>query len=773
MNMNIGDFVNKFSLNWQPINLTLTKKNDGSNEFYKTMTPWGLWKLPSSNDFRNDKIKTEELIRRQESFQFDHIAIHTDKTLCVIDVDFKDDKEYSQESLDWVEEMKKILPYKKSTSKKRGLHLYFYNDGNIFNTDRVEHTPYRDIEILANQWAYEALDSIVYNVGEVIPKLKLPIKDNVNMFIDKSPKVDKIPKVDKSPITTAIDNLDASTIEWIENISNNEIEKYPEWRKTLCKIKQKGEQYKPYADELSKNSTNYGNFEKTWKGINLLPRPSIQITNTIVRPAEDFYNLFGENVVVNNYEGKNEVYCYCEKTKLWKIDNKLCLIKYNIGKLLNEKYATDLVNESNDEVRKTKLGILSKSINVNNWRTDVANTFICEVLGNQDDNINFDAIDYLYHFKNTTLDLRDLTFRDRTKEDYCSIFGCQLNDRNNEKIKLWDDIITSVFPDPEMKKTYLDIIINSFSGVVLQKFIVFNGSGSNGKGMLDNCFKYLHNQYYYKGACSDLCQPNKGGSNPSLANCDKKRFCVYTEPNERDSLQVSTIKDMTGEDTINARKNYSNNTETKMGGVKIIECNKRLKLSGDTGYSIQRRLIDLLFESTFKTKDGVSSFDTPYHKEDNPTGFHEANTEYETNEWREEHCSDLFHYLYDYMRKEGKTYKNISSFVVCKKVKDRTKEYIHDNNDFLAFIHNYCEPSKDDSIQVKDLVNVIKLDYDRWNLLSKKEKQDVSVPKLSKKLQEDPQLTNFFKKRRKVEGKDMYNVLLHYKLIESQEEDDE
>jgi hypothetical protein len=56
-------------------------------------------------------------------------------------------------------------------------------------------------------------------------------------------------------------------------------------------------------------------------------------------------------------------------------------------------------------------------------------------------------------------------------------------------------------------------------------------------------------------------------------------------------------------------------------------------------------------------------------------------------------------------------------------------------------------------------------------LLSKKEKQDVSVPKLQKKLMEDPQLTYFFKKRKKVDGKDMYNVLLHYRLIK--EEDSE
>lgn len=740
--MNIKEFAIKYNLDWQPIELLITKKDD---------VKWN--KQPNNNitkakddDFRNG-ISQEELELRRK-MDVSHVAIHTNKELCVIDVDFEDDKEYSNESINWVESLKKILPYKKSTTKKRGYHFYFRNNGQPFPVNRNKHTPYPDIEILSGQWAWEHKDSTIKNVGEKIPFYEIKNDENIKMVVEKS------------------ENLISKLI---LDLPLEKVDKYPEWWDTLCMIKQKfGDEYKEDARTLSRKSSNFGKFDETWDKIKVKNSKTICL-DEIVSPPNDFYELFGDNVVVNNYEGKNEVYCYCEKSKLWKRDDKLCLIKLNVGKLLNKKYSMDLIDESRDAIRKNKLEILKGKINCNTWRQNVATTFICEVLGNQDFNIDFDSIDYLYHFKNKTIDLRTLEYRERVKQDYCTMYGCHLNDRNEEKVKLWDNIINSVFPDCEMKKTYLDIIINSFSGGVLQKFIVFNGSGSNGKGMLDNCFKHLHKDYYYKGACSDLCMPNKGGSNPSLANCDKKRFCVYTEPNERDKLQVSTIKEMTGEDTINARKNYSNNTETKMGGIKIIECNKRCKLDGDTGYSIERRLIDLLFASTFKTKDGVSNFDTPYDKETNPTGYHEANTLYETNEWRQEHCSDLFYYLYDYMVENGKNYYNLSSFIVCKSVKERTKEYIHDNNSFLEMIHNYCEKSKEDYVQVKDIIDAIKDDYEAWSLLSKKEKREMTVPKFTKKLQEDPQLTYFFKKRKKVDGKDMYNVLLHYKLKNDRE----
>ena len=769
--MNIVDFCKKFSLNYQPVELILTPSKKEKNRIDKRQD-FDVCNA-KTNDFRNPDINKEE-IERRKNYSFNHIAIHTDKKLCVIDVDFKDDIEYSQESIDWVEKMKLVLPYKKSTTLKRGYHLYFINDNNIFNIDKLKHTPYFGIEILAGQWAWEKADSVIYNVGEVIPKMKLPnTKNNIEMTIAKKDNNNSLEKslskkdnnnsLEKS-LSKKDNNMDPVVLEWIRGMEAKHVHHYDDWFKVLCKIKKCGEQYKEEADILSqKDKKQYGDFEKTWNKINVNTNNSI--LNNIVCPATDFYDLFKDSVVVNCFDGKNEVYCYNENTKMWKRDDKLCLIKFNIGKLLNKKYSLDVSIEENEEVKKKKLNILLKEINSNVWRTNIANTFICEVLGNQFENVDFDAIDYLYHFKNTTFDLRDLSFRQRRKEDYCTMFGCHLEDRNEEKIAKWEEIITSIFPDEKVRKTYKEIIINSFSGVVLQKFIVFNGSGSNGKSMLDNCFKHLHNDYYYKGSCSDLCQPSKGGANPSLANCNKKRFCIYTEPNEKEKMNISTIKDMTGEDSINARKNYSNDTNTKMGGIKIVECNKRLKLSGDTGFSLQRRLIDLLYSSTFKTSDGITSLDTPYDKDNNPSGYQLANTEYETKEWREEYCSDLFYYLLDFMKREGKNYSNMNKFVVCNSIKKRTTQYIEDNNDFLHFISRYCEPSKGEYVKLKELKDKIHADFEYMSLLSKTEKRNLTFPKLRARLLEDPQLGSYFKDRVQINGTRLTNVLFHYKLI--------
>lgn len=749
--MKITEFVNKFNLDWQPVDIEITK--DGK-KFHPTSAA-------KTNDFRNPNITKDEINRRIAVYEFAHIAIHTNKKFCVIDVDWQEGKEYSQESIDWVNEMKKILPYKKSTTKKRGLHLFFLDDGNKFTKVIQKQTPFEDIEILTGQWAWAAVDSEILNVRDSIPKMKIP-------SFKKCKEVTETIDIDivKDTVDTVVDVVDP-ILDWINNMSISKVDKYSDWWDTLVAIKKYGDQYKEAAHELSKKSSNYGKFEETWNAIKCDNKPSL--LDSIVKPAQDFYDIFGKNIVVNTFDGKREVYCFDEKSSLWRRDDGLCLIKYNIGKILNEKYKKDIGEETNEGIVKAKLLILTKFINGNGWRSDIAQVLIQIVIGNQYENIKFDNIDYLYHFKNTTLDLKTLTFRERVKEDYCTIFACELQDRNEEKVKLWDTIITSIFLDPEARRTYLDVIINSFSGRVLQKFIILNGKGSNGKSMLNNCFKFLHGDYYYKGACSDLCQPSKGGSNPSLANCNKKRFCVYTEPNEKESLQVSSLKDITGEDSINARKNFSNDTNTKMGGVKLLECNKKLRLSGDTGFSLQRRIIDLLYNSTFKSKDGITELDEPYDSIDNPEGYQEANPEFETSEWREENCSDLFHYLYDFMKTEKKNYSNMSDFVICESVKKRSQAYVLDNNDFLTLVNNYCEPSKNDYVFVKDLKNAIEEDADYYSLLSKYDKKQLTVQKLKKRLQDDAQLGSLFKERTQINKKEVYNVLLHYRLIVKEE----
>ena len=110
--MNIIEFVEMFNLDSQPVNVEI--KNGK-----KRLLP----QKAKQNDFRNKNISREELLERKEILEYDYTAIHTNKNICVIDVDFEDGKEYSEESLEWVEKMKKHACSARGCAKRNCLAL--------------------------------------------------------------------------------------------------------------------------------------------------------------------------------------------------------------------------------------------------------------------------------------------------------------------------------------------------------------------------------------------------------------------------------------------------------------------------------------------------------------------------------------------------------------------------------------------------------------------------------------------------------------------------
>ena len=401
-------------------------------------------------------------------------------------------------------------------------------------------------------------------------------------------------------------------------------------------------------------------------------------------------------------------------------------------------------------------------------------TTIERKMKNQTSNIDFDNIDYLYHFKNITLDLRDKTFRNRRKEDYCSMYACNLEydkdengnpiPKHKDRVELWRTILNDIHTDEEVRENFIDIINCSFSGKILSKFVVFNGCGSNGKSFLTGALRTLHNDYGCKGNINTLTTKLSSGATPEVAKLSKKRFKVFAEPDEKSRINFSIIKDFTGDTEIDSRKLFSNDCKTIMAGVNILECNKRLQIDGITDYSMARRLIDLLFDSCFRDEADI--------KEE--TTYKVANKEYLEKEWTDKMISSLFWFLYGKMR----VYKELHNFKLCKSIIDRTKEYIESSNDLLQTIKRYAEEGVEGCyITLTEIIKSIKQDRDYFDNLTKKDKREFSSPNLKKKIAEDPQLQACFKPKKRVkddEGKvkDYYNVLIGWRLIEKEEEED-
>ena len=99
-----------------------------------------------------------------------------------------------------------------------------------------------------------------------------------------------------------------------------------------------------------------------------------------------------------------------------------------------------------------------------------------------------------------------------------------------EEIKTINDLFMSIMPVEEERECHLRILATGLSGVVLEKFILFNGGGRNGKGVENDLYLHALGDYGFRGNNALLIESPKQGANPETANIHKKRYVVFREP---------------------------------------------------------------------------------------------------------------------------------------------------------------------------------------------------------------------------------------------------
>ena len=755
--MNTIDFIKKNNLQYQPIRIDSKKKVTGPKY------PEGkLLVLPSCNDSK------DTCENRIEDFGSEHIAIHSSKDLCVIDIDLyeKEDSKYngelSDEADEWVEDMKVLLPWTQSTTKKRGLHLYFRPDNAVkkFIKTKARHPdfPYKQIEILSGSFVFESINKKFHNGNINIPMLttdKIPYdfvqKPTVSLSIKKPKK--------KSKVDKAVDLLTSKQADLPKN----------EWIVLLSQIKYHGEKYKEKARDWSKKSTRYRNdedFDFDWERLTPL-KPLVESTNTEEIYSE-FNEIFGDNYIINHFDGKPTYYIFDNINLLWRRDDGLNFLKHKILKTMKPIYQENLIEsiKENDadegKIYKKKLELLNK-IN-GGGINDIAKLFIINRADPSKKNIEFDNKEHLYHFENKTIDLTTMTLVERKKEDFATMTGCKLienfdNKKMDTTIEFWDNLLSDVFPKDDEKDNWIQLMSNSFSGKVLEKFIIENGSGSNGKSFLNDVLRYIHKDYAFKGNVSILTKKIGDNGNPAIANMDKKRFCIFDEPCEEDTIEFSVIKTMTGSSIINARKLFSNDTRCIMAGIKVLECNEKLKLSGNTGDSMQRRAIDVLYRNHFKLECDIP-------KDNTQTNIKIAKPEYKSKDWLEKNTSGLIYYFLKYMTIKKLNFSNLEKISLCESIALRTKSYIEDSNDILQIVLTYCDYSTEEVFtEINDIYNYYTNSNDYANL-TKREKKRLSKLKIRKSISTDPQLKDFYVHRHE----NSLGWLKNYKIKEEYDE---
>lgn len=161
---------------------------------------------------------------------------------------------------------------------------------------------------------------------------------------------------------------------------------------------------------------------------------------------------------------------------------------------------------------------------------------------------------------------------------------------------------------------------NSLQGLHQQAFMIhYNIAGKNGKTTLFLLIKETFGDYFMKCNVALLYPQtftNANQANEELMSLQGTRCALFSEPNSRQKLSASFIKELTGGDEQSCRGNYKTKTNFRIKGLSHLLCNKIPELDDYDG-GIARRLVCIPYKSVFV---------------DNPADVNEAENKYLVNE---------------------------------------------------------------------------------------------------------------------------------------------
>lgn len=774
----ILEYFKKLNLPIMPIPISIVynkekkKKEKKLDVFKETNT------RPSYEDFASGKY-----LAYKDFEGYEYGAVDT-SSVNQIDIDTESSKSYSPEVEKFIETAKIDRPFFRSIGKGNP-HFLFKNETPLEGGKRIQ-TTLEDIELLTGQWSWFKMDSFVYNASTPLKALDMKYihsKAVKKKKILKSSNSETIILPKKEPIKPSIEQT-----EILDNISEEYWSNYDDWIKLVWAMYSEFNSVE-LCDTYSKRASNYEDIsaiEKLChsdtkkamtfgtlayyskksnenKYIEIKAKYSpIKFSDKEYDIANLYINTVGDNIVKQD----DEVYIY--SAPFWKKDKKLEALRINITRVMCKVFTTQLINllkeeqENPDKDNSFNKKLVNTSISL--IKTGARQKAIAEqvkfILQNEE--YNFDLVrPEVFCFKNISFDLIKRQQCEINKYDYISL-NSKYDYRKStpEEYETISNFIEEILPHKEVREAALSVLRLALQGNLDQYFVLFNGDGGNGKGCILELFeKVLGGDYYYDGQNSTLTKTLKSGADPAVANSNKKRCIVYSEPDESEKLNTSTIKQLTGCAVINGRTLYSENTKVYLTSTSILQCNQRPKLSGRTDNALMRRIVDIEFPMTFvnSKEDLIEGNDMVKLK----------NEKFAKADFKDIHKYALFEILLN--NKHDKIY--IPDEVVC-----RTKKFLFNNDDLLNWFFKYYKATdnKKDYLTGKSLYEEFRAS-EVYNDFTKDERRNEwSESKFIEKLKTNVALRRHWYDRKKINKKEIYSCLTNYiKIADSYEFDEE
>jgi len=164
-----------------------------------------------------------------------------------------------------------------------------------------------------------------------------------------------------------------------------------------------------------------------------------------------------------------------------------------------------------------------------------------------------------------------------------------------------DDFFSKLFPRPELRNWVLKLLASCLEGKNREQcYYTFQGVGGNGKSKLVELMIMTFGDYQSSLQSTALTRkrPESGAANPDIMSIKNKRFIYMQEPDDREPLNTSRMKQFSGEDAVEARGLFQDQERFKISGKLFMMCNTLPTINSmDRGTWRRIRLIP--FESKF------------------------------------------------------------------------------------------------------------------------------------------------------------------------------
>jgi len=312
--------------------------------------------------------------------------------------------------------------------------------------------------------------------------------------------------------------------------------------------------------------------------------------------------MYGSNYIASVNPRATEWYKYDDGLNMWKKLNqgielrmKICS---DVAQAINDakrKYHNDLSLQNNDvvmeklkQLRKVEASLYNSGFGDSVMKMAVHQFYEEEF----EKKLNINP--YLFGCRNGILDLRvpgpdreHVLFRPGRPEDYVSFLaGQNMPEMEAIDYKPYDpadpaqaeiaEFFSKLFPDKDVRAYTLRLLASCLEGTNKEQcFYVATGVGGNGKSKLVELMRMTLGDYQTSLQSTVLTRkrPESGAANPDIMAAKCRRFIYLQEPDDKEPMNTSRMKQFSGEDMVEARGLFQDQEKFVIMGKLIMMCN--------------------------------------------------------------------------------------------------------------------------------------------------------------------------------------------------------